>query len=688
MDMKKFLSILLAAVMMLSVGTAAFAEIAEEQAAVDFGSGTPWPDIDLDGVVTEDTHAELKDNFALYVNKDRILSLEIPEGYPYAGTIMDVEMQESDDLENMFMGDKPASHDAGLAYDLFRLMMDWDSRNAQGVAPLKEQTDAVEAIDSLEALNAYFTEVPVEDQLFSLWSAGATEDLTDSSRYILCADTCSLLLGDSAEYSTLTEYGAIKKAALTELADKMLVKLGYTEEEASQKIENCFAFETMLAPSVFTNEETRMPDYYSRILNYYSLEDLRTAQGNLPILEKLTNTGYPEAEKYLVTEPAFFEKLKEVWTEKSLDMIRDYMIVHGAVGSAGALDRECYEWETDCANAITGSTGILPDETAFSSQIAGMLIWPVARLYTETYLKEEDKIRISSMVDEVLDAYHGILSEADFLSEKTKEKAIEKLDAIDKRILYPDSWDLYSCEDLNYAAPEEGGTLWQALRNISAFYLAESVEDYKKPVNKEKWIAPPQTVNCFYSATDNSVYILGAFAQGSIYNSDMSDEELLAKLGTVIGHEISHAFDSSGAQFDKDGNMTNWWTEEDYTAFLEKNEKMVAYYNAMHPWEGQNFYGSIMTGEACADMAGLKCMLRIAAEKENFDYDAFFRAFADMWLTKDTLQIAYIRINDNHPMAYLRINATLQQYDEFLDFYGIEEGDGMYLAPENRVSIW
>ena len=115
---------------------------------------------------------------------------------------------------------------------------------------------------------------------------------------------------------------------------------------------------------------------------------------------------------------------------------------------------------------------------------------------------------------------------------------------------------------------------------------------------------------------------------------------------------------------------------------------MVDFYNAMHPWEGQDFYGSIMTGEACADMAGVKVMLKIAEEHPDFDYDKFFRTFANNWLTKDTLQRAYVRINDTHPMCYLRINATLQQYDEFLDYYGITEGDGMYLAPEDRVAIW
>ena len=156
----------------------------------------------------------------------------------------------------------------------------------------------------------------------------------------------------------------------------------------------------------------------------------------------------------------------------------------------------------------------------------------------------------------------------------------------------------------------------------------------------------------------------------------------------VIGHEISHAFDSSGAQFDKDGNMNNWWTEEDYAAFLKRNEKMAAYYNAMHPWAGQDFRGGIMTGEGCADMGGMKAVLRIARQMEGFDYDRLFRSLGEVWLEKGSLQRAYNQINDPHPMGYLRVNGTLQQFDEFLNFYGITEGDGMYLAPEDRVAIW
>ena len=685
--MKGWIAVFLAAALVLFPGNAVSA--GEDAPAEDYSTGTPWPDIDLEGVVTPDTAAELKDNFALYVNKDKILDLEIPEGYSYAGTIMDLSLLAAEDLKNMFLGDAPVSHDAGLAYDLFWLMMDWDARNELGVSPLKEMTDTMEKISSIDELMTYFVETPVEKRLGSLWSGGSAPDLADSSRNIIMLGDCGLLLQDSAEYAELTPYGEVMKDAYTELADKMLRKLGYSEEEASEKIDNCFAFETMLADTVYTNEERQSPDYLSRVYNIFSREELETLQGRLPVLAVLEQvTGYPAAEEYLVAEPAFFEKLNELCTEENLPLIRDMLIVKGVIGQSGLLDRECYEWSVACDNAIEGSEGILDDETVFSDAVAGILAWPVAQLYTETYLDQADKERISAMVDKILDSYHGILEEAEFLSEETRTKAVEKLEAIDKRILYPDSWEKYSCEELDFASREEGGSYWDARMAIGKFRLDENVEDYTKPVDKEKWGLAPQTVNCSYNMQTNSVYIMGAFARGGLYNSKMSDEELYATLGSVIGHEISHAFDSTGAQFDKDGNMASWWTDEDYEKFLERNKKMADYYNAMHPWEGQDFYGSIMTGEACADMAGMKVMLRLASEIPDFDYDTFFRAFAGLWLDKDTLQWAYASINDPHPMCYLRINATLQQYDDFLDFYGIEEGDGMYLAPEERVAIW
>ena len=211
----------------------------------------------------------------------------------------------------------------------------------------------------------------------------------------------------------------------------------------------------------------------------------------------------------------------------------------------------------------------------------------VGRLYSDTYLKAEDKERITTIIEEEKEAYKNIITSADFLSDETKEKALEKLAAIKLQVLYPDDWSKYETNDLNFKSADDGGTLFDAIASITEYEIKQNATEHTKPIDNDKWFSPPNTVNCQYYLNNNTVYIYGAFCQGNMYNSDMSDEELYGKLGWVIGHELSHAFDSKGAQFDKDGNMADWWTPEDYEAFKKRNEKLAAYYNNMHPWEGQ-----------------------------------------------------------------------------------------------------
>ena len=656
----------------------------------DYSNGTPWPMIDLDGVVTEDTPADVKDNFALYVNKENILSRELKKDDAIVGTMFDVIVAGEKDEQQMYAGEEPESHDAKLAYDLYNLMIDWDSRNEVGVEPLKKQTDAIESLDSIDKLTAYLRDTPKAEQLGAgaLWYAESEKDVEDSSKNVIVVSNDRLLLMDSAEYSNPTEYGTVIKNAKMKLAKRMLVKLGYSEDKAQDKIDNALAFEAKIAPAIYTFEEKGSEDSIEQSNNHYTRDELKEAEGKLPILELLDNTGYPEQADYVVANPEFLKELNELYTEDNLPLMRDLIIVKGVISAASDLDRECFEWGEECSNEIEGIDAEPDDKANASGTVSGMLKWPVAQLYTETYLNEEDKERITELVNDIKEAYHGILEDADFLSDETRAKAIEKLDAIEPRVLYPDSWEKYECTGLDFKGPEDGGTLWEALQAIEAWEIRKTVEDFSKPVDKEIWSTSPQTFNCGYEPLTNSIYILGAYARGNIYNKEMSDEELLAKLGVSIGHEISHAFDRTGAQFDKDGNRKNWWTKEDKAEFKKRNAKLAEYYNAIHPWEGQNLKGSIMTGEACADMAGMKVALRVASTKENFDYDKFFRAFADLWFVKENLMMARGGIENEHPLNYLRINCTLQQFDEFLDFYGITEGDKMYLSPEDRVNIW
>jgi len=685
--MKRILSLLMC--LLLATGTAALAEEAAQ--TTDYTTGTPWMDPEVLGNVTEDTPAELNDNFALYVNKEKILTAEMPAGVPMAGPAINAQMQMVYDMVGMYMQEAPQSHDAQLAYNLYWMMMDWDSRNAAGVEPAKKVIDEFEAISSIEELSKYAVETPAEQQLYCAWKYGGTVNPNDSSSAILAIMPMVPLLEDAGEYAQETQLGALMKEAEGTLAQKMLVKLGYTEEEAAAKYRNCLEFEGMLASAMYPDSVKKTPEYVVMINNFFTPEEVKELEGNVPILEMINAAGYPEMDQYMVSEPEFIRKLNELWTEENLTMIKDCFIVHGSRSFIPRLDHECYEWMQEYQSTMAGTSGAAqPDEMVFSTMVSELLKWPVAQLYTERYLEQDVKDRIARMVDEIQEAYHGILNEADWLSEETRAKAVEKLEAIQKNVLYPDNWDAYSYEDLDFAAPQDGGTLWDAYAAIDRYTAKKMVELFDQPLDRTEWPdnATPNTYNCFYVPNFNSVYILGAYVRGLGDIGSMSDEELYARLGVAIGHEFSHAFDPTGSQFDKDGNMNVWWTAEDGAAFAEKTARLAAFYSAIQPWEGQNYSGEVVTGEACADLAGMKVILRIAADKEGFDYDAFFRAYADNYMTVMTPEMALQMCGDFHPLNYLRVNVVLQHFDEFLNLYGIQEGDGMYLAPEDRVSIW
>ncbi len=237
---------------------------------------------------------------------------------------------------------------------------------------------------------------------------------------------------------------------------------------------------------------------------------------------------------------------------------------------------------------------------------------------------------------------------------------------------------------------EDGGSYLNAILDYKEASYEDALDKINKTVDKELWRLDILETNAFYEETDNSINIIPGFFCDATYRSDMSIEEKYARLGSVIGHEISHAFDTSGAQYDADGNINNWWTDEDYAAFTERAGKLAAYFDQVVAFDdGTPCHGQMVQGEAIADMAGLKCMLEMAKKIEGFDYDAFFKAHANIWALVGTLQrMEEAALTDVHPLNYLRANVSIAQYDEFYDTYGIKEGDGMYIAPEDRIAVW
>ena len=648
-----------------------------------------WLNADIQGNVTEDTPAVLKDDFGMFVNMDWILQAEIPAGESKAGSMEDVQRTLKDRQIALMQDDSLTGHDAELVHKLYALVSDWDYRDAQGVEPAMPVIEALRSIDSLEAVTGYLCDRSNLKRNYPLtMSVGA--DFTDPDIYITQIGTPSLMLQDSAEYAERTQAGELYYTLYEQLGTYVLARLGYSEDEAAQVIENAFALEALMAEHIKPMSTHYQADYFASLLNYYSPEELEALAGDFPILDMLQAFGLKVGQRFLVTEPDYIAALPELYTEENVALLRDWMTLKAALSMGTLLDRETYKQVEAISNTVMGVTGETSEDDNALQSVLAMLPVPMDNLYIQVYCTQQQRQDMLDIIEDVVAYYRTMLESVDWLSDETREKAIEKLDNMRVNAVYPDELGDWSA--LDFAGIEDGGSLLAANAAVQDYVLSLQSDKIDTAVDKDKWdqlTMQTAQVNAFYNPQNNSINIMAGILSGEIYNEDMSYEQKLGAIGTVIGHEISHAFDTNGSQFDKDGAISNWWTDEDYAAFQARAAKLAAWYDGFIPWDGANYSGQQVQTEAIADMGGMKCLLAIAAQQDNFDYDAFFRQYATVWRMQGLpAYLVTLVAQDTHPMRYLRVNATLAQFDEFIDFYGIQPGDGMYVAPEDRVAVW
>ena len=674
---KRTAALLLTLTMLPAVAATAFAE--EEK----LDDGSPWIDYVLRENVAkvEEKPESPKDDLYLYANYEWAKETEIRPGYRSESSFNAVADEIREMGLSVLKDENLEGEDADLVQSLFNAWLDWDARNALGVEPVRKTIEEIQSVTDLEGLTALFCDTEADVSPFFFFEAG--KGFNDPETYLLTISPMGLFLGDSAEYTERTEMGTRYEAAYREAAAKMLPKFGYTEEEAGEMMDRALALETELAKGIMTSAEQMSPDYIQRINNEMSPEEAFSLCTNVPVAAITDAWGYGAAERCVVTEPAYLEKLDAMYTEEHLEELKNYMIVCAALDNMGSLDRDSYEISVAFSNAVSGSTGSVSDEEAAYDLVCGMLTTPMDRAFLAKYDSSKMKADITRICGESIAYYRDMLDSEDWLSPETRAKAVEKLDAMTINAVYPEKWLDFSGLSL------DGLDYYSSAKAIARFYKEYNASLLGQKVDHELWNFDILQTNAYYNPQENSINIIRGILGGAFYREDMTEEELYAGIGSVIGHEISHAFDTNGAQFDASGVLNNWWTEDDYSAFQTRAQKLIDYYNAMTAFGGYQVQGSNIQTEAIADMTGLKCMLGLLKQKSDADYRSFFETYGKIWARLNTRETEYMCLmQDSHPLHYLRTNATVQQYDEFLEAFDITEGDGMYLDPADRVLVW
>ena len=649
---------------------------------------TPWVNSNILGIVTPDVTAKLTDDYYLNVNHDWLMNAKLRPGYSSETPIFDAMDTVKKRCIDILADNSLSGNDAQRIQDYYEMWLDWDTRNEIGVSPLQPFADKIKEVDTLDDMSEFLLSDECYNYGTTLAQIRLSVNAVDPSLYEVAINSTALSLGDPAEYKEPTENGKRVRKRNDGIYTYMLSRTGYTGDEIEDILSDMYDFEGKIAAYEKTRLEWSDSNAVQESINPVTIGDLKSMSPAYPIVGTMEQIGYNGSKLINLYEPEWLSGLNELYTEDNLPGIRAYVLTHGLARWISDIDEEAFRENQRLANEYSGITESRTDEEIAFDETRKLFPDCFARIYVDKYLNEEIRQEITSLCEDAIDAYKEILDSEEWMSEQTRGEAVKKLDRITIRAVYPDKW---ADDSMYQVTPKaEGGNHLQAALD----YVNAVNEDSGKKINKKRdkriWEVDVLSTNIFYEESDNSLYVLPGFFCDATYRSDMSPEEKYGALGNVIGHEISHSFDTNGAMYDADQNIRNWWTEADYKAFTERADKVTAYYDKVVAFDdGTPCFGQLIQSEAIADMAGMKCMLTIGGGIEDFDYDKFFRAYAHMVAEADTLAaLESLAATDVHPLPYLRANVSFAQYDEFYDTYGIGKGDGMYIAPADRICVW
>ena len=658
----------------------------EEIDSGDATGGKPWIDSDIKENVTADTVVDPKGDFYLYANKDWILENDIPDGYTLWSYSAKRELDVKKQCMDLLKDESIEGHDAELIRTYRNLVMDWDSRNKLGVSELQGEYDKIRDAKSVDDITKLLTDKETVYDYYNFIRIKSDVGLNDPLTYIAALDSPKLILKDSAEYSERTELGDIYGGITKDLFVYAASKFGMTEEDANKCFDEAIALETKLASHIYTTKEQKSDDIFEKVNNEMSIDDVTALSKKFPLKNLLEALGYVYDGIYLVTNPEYITKLDEIYTDDNLEEIKSLMIVKFITENVGIVDKDTYDKKNELQNQYFGISGALSDEEMAYEYVKEMLPESMQIVYVEKYGSEEDRKKMNDLCHMVIDTYREILSENDWASDEAKNNAIEKLDNMTVNVAYPDKFDDTSGIDI------EGCSLIEADKRIRINNIKEDIKKLGTKKDKEKWNEgyPVTDCNAFYSPQDNSINMFIGMMGEPFYSSNMSVEELYASIGAFwVGHEVSHAFDRDGAQFDSKGDFRDWMPEADKAEFQKRIDKMDKYLDTIVAFGDNHFIGSNIDGEMTADITGLQCALKMASKIDGFDYKKFFIKYAQMNANVSTYASELNQISQGeHPLDYSRANVPVQQFQEFYDAFDIKEGDNMYLAPEDRIVVW
>ncbi|MDV2446295.1 endothelin-converting protein [Elizabethkingia anophelis] len=642
-----------------------------------------------------DTSVRPQDDFFNYVNGGWLKTAKIPSDKSSWGSFNqlreDTDNNSMNILKEILKSKYPAGSEGQKIQALYTTYTDWTKRNALGISPIKADLDKVDAIKDLKSFQQYIDQATLTgDNPFYGWGAGA--DMKNSKMNAVYLGGPRLGLGKDY-YQKENEANTAILADYKNYITTLLGVIGY--QNSASVAQNVLDFEKKMAKTLLTNEQAR--DANLRY-NPKTVAELPALVKNVDLPDYLKTVGV-NTDKVIIGEINYYKNLDSFINQENLPLIKDYLKYRIIASNASNLDQKLDDIQFNFySKRMQGQQEQRSMDKRGLSFVNGIVGEAFGKLYVEKYFPAEAKAEMVVLVDYVKKAFASRIKKLDWMSSVTKEKALDKLNKFTVKVAYPDKWKDYS--KLTLKSDADGGSLYSNLQEISKWQYQKSLEKVGKPVDKTEWGMTPQTVNAYYSSSNNEIVFPAAILQPPFFNFKADAAVNFGGIGAVIGHEISHGFDDSGSRFDGDGNLNNWWTDEDRKKFEAATQKLGAQYDTYEPVKGSHVNGKFTMGENIGDLGGVnvayEALQMYLKDKGNpgkisdlTQDQRFFMSWATVWRTLSTDQYKVNQVKtDPHSPGEYRAFAPLVNVDAFHNAFDIKPGDKLYKKPEDRIKIW
>ena len=649
---------------------------------------TKVPALDLTNL---DTSVAPGEDFYMYATHGWQVKNPLKPEYSRFGTFDQLAENNVENINNLFkemtaMKTEPGTIEQKIV-DLYKQGLDSTRLNAEGLTPLKKYLDALYAVSDRAGLVEYIANLHNSGES-SFFGSYAEADLADSKNTILYVGQGGLGMGQRDYY--LDPKNAELKAGYRNFLAKAFKLAGNPDPEKAA--DNALAVEDVIALNSWTREQQRD---VAAGYNPMSMADFEKDYTGFDFKSYFKTRGIPEQEKMVVGEPSYFKAFGKYFATADLQMLKDYVAGQLIQGGASALGDELYGASFDFFS--TQMSGIKEQRPRWKRAMSvpnSVLGEAVGKMYLEKYFPESSKEKMLTLVHNLQKALSEHITTLDWMGEETKAKAQEKLSSFTIKIGYPDKWKDYSELEV-----DPSKSYYENLKAASEFYVKDNMNKVGKPTDKTEWGMTPQTVNAYYNPTTNEICFPAAILQPPFFNPDADDAVNYGAIGVVIGHEMSHGFDDQGRMFDKDGNMVNWWTDEDDAKFREKAAVLADQFNKVEILPGLMANGNVTLGENIGDHGGLSIAftaMQNAIAGQNPELidgftpeQRFYLSYATVWAANITDEEKARRTNiDVHSLGVNRVNVSVRNFQSFFDAFGIKEGDKMWRPESERVHIW